>query len=250
MHRLYVSCFFMLLFFGVTATSSASQVSWQNPIIPNSALLYSPTGFPTFSSLIAPFNQSGIPSAWTQPKVPSFAERLAKFPSSWTSAFPYERAPAIPVVPTVPKNTFPAPEGQTALPKNLTPVRPLVPAPDSQYAPEIPVQTDTLYIAGLSVEEGSVRIMNGGLTSIDLTGWRIGNGINSINFMKWPLGNGKFFRFTVQPHMAFTVHTGKRGTVSATDLYWPFERLWNPSGEHVAYLYDPKGNLVSSLTGQ
>ncbi len=239
----------MLLFFGLATTQSASQVSWQTPIIPNSAL-YPSTGFPTFSSLITPFNQSGIPPAWTQPKVPSFAERLAKFPSSWTSAFPYDMAPAIPVVPTVPKNTFPAPEGPANLPQNLKPVSLPIPSPDSQYAPDIRVPRDSLYIAGLSVEEGSVRIMNGGLISINLTGWRIGNGINSINFIKWPLGNGKFFRFTVQPHMTFTVHTGKRGTVTATDLYWPFERLCSPSGGHVAYLYDPKGNLVSSLTGQ
>lgn len=105
-------------------------------------------------------------------------------------------------------------------------------------------------ISDLDVHEEYVKITNHGLTPVSLTGWKVMSGSTreSITFIDWPLGNGQTFTFTLYPLTTVTIHYGKSGTVTATDLYWPSARdAWNDAGD-TAFLYDSDGHLVSSLS--
>ena len=70
----------------------------------------------------------------------------------------------------------------------------------------------------------------------------------SITFIDWPQGNGQTFTFILYPLTTLTVYYGKSGPVTATEAYWPSAtNVWNDAGD-TAFLYDPDGHLVSSLT--
>ncbi len=235
--------------------SSVSADSWQAPAIPKPSSLYDPAAFPEFSSLLHSSTVAAVPSSWTRQTSPTFYSTLAAIKAPWAPTAIPVPVYGIPIVQAIPKVRFPPDVWRSDLAPMIPPTPTVttspapVRAPAEPPVPHVPVSTNSLYISGLSVTDGSVQIMNGGPSQVDLTGWRIGNGVESINFIKWPLGNGKYFTFTLQPHMTFSVHTGIRGAVTATDLYWPFEHLWSQSGEHAAYLYDSYGTLVSSLEG-
>lgn len=113
-----------------------------------------------------------------------------------------------------------------------------------------PAPEQDVYISDLNLQEEYVKIKNNGLTPVDLTGWKIveGNTRQTITFIAWPQGNGQTFTFTLYPLTTLTVYYGKNGPVTATEAYWPSAKnVWNDQGD-TAYLYDPQGHLVSSLT--
>jgi hypothetical protein len=134
------------------------------------------------------------------------------------------------------------------------PVPVLPDTPDSGGASVTPAPTpapeQAVFISDLNLQEDYVRITNSGLTPVDLTGWKIveGNTRQTITFIAFPQGNGQTFTFTLYPLTTLTVYYGKSGPVTATEAYWPSAKnVWNDQGD-TAYLYDPQGNLVSSLT--
>lgn len=108
----------------------------------------------------------------------------------------------------------------------------------------------SLFISDLDVRDEYVKITNNGLTPVSMTGWKIMSGSTrrSITFIDWSQGNGQTFTFVLYPLTTATIHYGKNGAVTATDLYWPSAQdYWNDAGD-TALLYDPDGNLVSSFT--
>ncbi len=134
------------------------------------------------------------------------------------------------------------------------PVPVLPDTPDSGGASVTPTPTpapeEAVFISDLNLQEDYVKITNSGLTQVDLTGWKIveGNTRQTITFIAFPQGNGQTFTFTLYPLTTLTVYYGKTGPVTATEAYWPSAKnVWNDQGD-TAYLYNPQGHLVSSLT--
>jgi hypothetical protein len=107
--------------------------------------------------------------------------------------------------------------------------------------------TGQVYLSDLSLTGEYVKIINGGSTPVPMTGWKLSNSAGqSIEFIDFPTGDGTFYTFTLMPHSTVTVYSAKEGTPTSLSLYWP-EELWNDAGD-TAYLYNPQGDLVSSIT--
>jgi hypothetical protein len=120
---------------------------------------------------------------------------------------------------------------------------PVIPTPT-------PEQGEVVFISDLNVRDEYVKITNNGLTPVTMTGWKIvaGSTRRSITFIDWPQGNSQTFTFTLYPLTTLTVYYGKSGPVTATEAYWPSAKdVWNDAGD-TAYLYDPDGRMVSSLS--
>jgi hypothetical protein len=121
---------------------------------------------------------------------------------------------------------------------------------DSVTPTPTPAPGEEVFISDLNVHEEYVKITNNGLSPVSMTGWKIvaGSTRRSITFIDWPQGNGQTFAFTLYPLTTLTVYYGKSGPVTATEAYWPSANdVWNDAGD-TAFLYDPDGRLVSSLT--
>jgi hypothetical protein len=119
-----------------------------------------------------------------------------------------------------------------------TPVPTVVP-PDASVAP--------VYISDLDLTAEYVKLTSQTSETISMTGWKITNAKGkSIRFIDWTNPDGSVFTFSLRPHATVTVYSERTGTITPTRLYWPDE-MWDDAGD-TAYLYDPDGNLVSSLT--
>lgn len=124
---------------------------------------------------------------------------------------------------------------------------PVFPTPSPTPAPGPKTTQSTVYLSDLDVIGESLKITNGGNEKVVMTGWKISNREGrSFTFIEYPLGNGSFFIYTLKPHSTVTIHTGSEGNPSSLHLYWP-EEMWNNAGD-TAYLYNPGGVLVSTLT--
>jgi hypothetical protein len=111
--------------------------------------------------------------------------------------------------------------------------------PDPSAAP--------VYISGLDVTGEYVKLTNQDSQGIPMTGWKISSSKGkNIRFIDWTNPDGSIFSFTLRPYSTVTIYSGRSGTITPTRLYWPYE-MWDDAGD-TAYLYDPEGNLVSSLT--
>jgi hypothetical protein len=144
---------------------------------------------------------------------------------------------------------------QKPLPVPSPSVSPFSPA-DNNVTPSVTpdnrpgtISGDRVIISDLNLEQDWVRITNTGSHAVSMTGWRLTNegGRNSLTFIDWPTPDGSTYTFILLPHTTVTVYSGTTGTPTNTRLYWPYNNLWNDSGD-TAYLYNPEGNLVSSLS--
>ena len=93
-------------------------------------------------------------------------------------------------------------------------------------------------ITGVSPADEWVTVQNTGTSSLDMAGWVLtdDSGSNRYTFPRYSLGPGEMV----------TVYTGM-GTPAIGALYWGrTQDVWNNKGD-VAYLYEPDGQLVSSL---
>jgi hypothetical protein len=120
------------------------------------------------------------------------------------------------------------------------------PTPDGQSGT---TSGNGVVISDLNLVQDWVRITNTGSHAVSMTGWRLTNagGRNSLTFIDWTNPDGSTYTFTLLPHTTVTVYSGTTGTPTNTRLYWPYDNLWNDSGD-TAYLYNPEGTLVSSLS--
>lgn len=136
----------------------------------------------------------------------------------------------------------------TFIPKVLPdPSNPVFPVPSPTPVPEPGTAQSPVYLSALDVTAEYLKITNGGSEKIVMTGWKISNREGkSFSFIDYPLGNGAVFTYTLMPHSTVTVHTGIEGNPSSLHLYWP-EEMWNDAGDS-AYLYNPQGVLVSTLS--
>jgi hypothetical protein len=172
---------------------------------------------PALPSRIPVINHSAIPSWW-----------------SWKKPVLPDQAP-VPV---------PSPSVSPFLPadNNVSPS----PAPADQSGT---TAGDSVVISDLNLVQDWVRITNTGTHPVSMTGWRLTNagGRNSLTFIDWNNPDGSTYTFTLMPRTTVTVYSGTTGTPTNTRLYWPYDNLWNDSGD-TAYLYNPGGDLVSSIS--
>lgn len=111
--------------------------------------------------------------------------------------------------------------------------------PDASIAP--------VYISNLDLTAEYVKLTNQQMTRVSMTGWKITNSKGkSIRFIDWINPDGSTYTFTLRPRGTVTIYSDKSGTPTSTRLYWPQE-MWNDNGD-TANLYDPEGNLVSTMT--
>jgi hypothetical protein len=149
----------------------------------------------------------------------------------------------------------PALPDQKPVPAPIPSVSPFSPA-DNEVSPS-PTRDgqsgttsgDGVVISDLNLVQDWVRITNTGSRSVSMTGWRLTNagGRNSLTFIDWTNPDGSTFTFTLLPHTTVTVFSGTTGNPTNTRLYWPYDNLWNDSAD-TAYLYNPDGKLVSSIS--
>jgi hypothetical protein len=150
-------------------------------------------------------------------------------------------------LPTLWKNQKPSLERpQRTLPNPTNPVFNLSPLHPEQ--PDLPdTSGSSVYISDLNLISDYVKITNQGKETVTMTGWKIANRAgNSITFIDFPEEDGSFYTFELPPHRTVTVYSGREGNPGGYTFYWP-EELWNDSGD-TAYLYNPAGSLVSSLS--
>ena len=145
----------------------------------------------------------------------------------------------------------------STLRKNTTFSPRVLPTPSNQVFPTpAPTQTpdagsgatqSPVYVSDLNCIDEYVKITNSGSSRVIMTGWKISNRQGkSITFIDYPLGGGSYYTFTLLPKSTVTVHSGMEGNPSSLHLYWP-EEMWNDAGD-TAYLYNPEGVLVSTLS--
>lgn len=140
-------------------------------------------------------------------------------------------------------------ENRTKFTPNVLPDSqiPVFPTPSPTPTSDPGTIQSTVYLSSLDIIGESLKIINSGNEKVVMTGWKISNQEGrSFTFIEYPLDNGSFFTYTLKPHSTVTIHTGMEGNPSSLHLYWP-EEMWNNSGD-TAYLYNPEGVLVSSLT--
>lgn len=150
-------------------------------------------------------------------------------------------------VPTQWKNQKPPTEKpQRTLPNPTIPMFNLSPLfPDQPDLPD--TAGSSVYISDLNLISEYVKITNPGKETIAMTGWKITNRAgDSITFIDYPEEDGSFFTLKLPPRRTVTIYSGRVGNPGGYTFYWP-EELWNDSGD-TAYLYNPAGSLVSSLT--
>ncbi|MDE4907632.1 lamin tail domain-containing protein [Methanogenium marinum] len=133
-----------------------------------------------------------------------------------------------------------APATMTSL--STTPPTPLVPPVAPSVAPGDnsgeSVYIGNVAITGVSPADEWVTIQNTGNLSLNITGWVLTDDTGSNRFI-FP------FHYLGQGEMV-TVYTGT-GTPATGMLYWGrAQDVWNNDGD-TAYLYEPGGELVSSL---
>lgn len=88
-----------------------------------------------------------------------------------------------------------------------------------------------------------VEVRNDGAAPVDLTGWRVRDESASNRF-DFPDG------FTLAPGIRVRIRSGC-GEPTASELFWcaAGAAIWNNDGD-TAFLLDPAGNVVHSLTGR
>ena len=139
---------------------------------------------------------------------------------------------------------------QTSIQTSISiPVQTSIQTPRPTQSPGSQVDGSSVSITELNLQGEYLKITNNGMTPVVMTGWKITNGQGkSFTFIDWPRGDGSTFTFVLSPQSTVTVYYAREGTVTATELYWPTGKgMWSRQGD-TAYLYDPQGSLVSSLT--
>lgn len=248
-------------------TSGLDSSAWSRMAVPSYPVSYDTDTWSLLPSgsgeetrgLVTPFNEAASPGIVNpKPLFPLGPGTVPGTPLVSPQPVSYDQPPADLIVPPAgsagssvrypifaPQNmpfTYPTPN-LSVVPITNTPRR----EPAATPTPEAGQQ---VYISDLNLRDEYVKITNSGITPVSMTGWKIvaGSTRRSITFIDWPQGNGNTFSFTLYPLITATIHYGQSGPVTATDLYWPFEKnFWNDAGD-TAYLYDPNGRMVSSLT--
>jgi len=96
----------------------------------------------------------------------------------------------------------------------------------------------SVYVSDLSLSDEWVKVANKGSSPVSLGGWKIEDEGSKHTYI--------FPSYTLDAGSTVTVYT-KKGTNSATELYWGSSSLiWNNDGD-TAYIYDNNGQLVSTL---
>jgi hypothetical protein len=104
-----------------------------------------------------------------------------------------------------------------------------------------------VYISDLNVLDEYIQLTNRGPVPVAMTGWTIANNHGrSFYFLQWTNPDGSKYDYELGGHSTVTISTGREGIPTQTRLFWP-EKMWNNTGD-TAYLYDKKGNLVSTLS--
>ena len=101
----------------------------------------------------------------------------------------------------------------------------------SPYAP-------SLTITGLNLVDEYVTIQNTGKLAASLDGWKLKDaGSNVYTFPAIVLASGD----------TITIYSHASGPIGTNVVYWTSAYVWNNDGD-TAYLYNPQGQLVSSLS--
>jgi len=96
----------------------------------------------------------------------------------------------------------------------------------------------TVYVSDLSLKDEWIKVTNKGSSPVSLSGWKIEDEGRKHTYI--------FPSHTLDSGTSVTVYT-KKGTDSATELYWGLSSpIWNNDGD-TASLYDNSGQLVSTL---
>jgi competence protein ComEC len=96
----------------------------------------------------------------------------------------------------------------------------------------------SVYVSDLSLSDEWVKVANKGSSTVSLGGWKIEDEGSKHTYI--------FPSYTLSAGSTVTVYT-KKGTNSATELYWGSSGpIWNNDGD-TAYFYDSSGRLVSKL---
>jgi beta-lactamase superfamily II metal-dependent hydrolase len=102
-----------------------------------------------------------------------------------------------------------------------------------------PIESN-VYVSGLNLQEEWVKLSNKGTSPISLNGWKIKDE-GSKNIYTFP-------SYTLNSESTLTLYT-KKGANSAAEIYWGSgSSIWNNDGDK-AYLYNDRGELVSTLDG-
>ncbi|MCX6700613.1 MAG: lamin tail domain-containing protein [Methanomicrobiales archaeon] len=160
----------------------------------------------------------------------------------------------IPTIPPVfPYSTYFTNIKPTPIPSTpySTPSLPVTAVPTYTPTPGsvVPNQKTGISLAELNLQGKYVRITNTGITPVVMTGWKITNKQgNSLTFIDYPMGGGSTFTYVLNPYSTLTVYFGKEGTISSTELYYPWGTdFWNHRGD-TAFLYNPQGELVGKIS--